>query len=106
MQTRSPATVVILSIVTLGIYFLVWMVKTKNEMNSAYKAEIPTAWLCWVPLWWAWKYSRGVELATQGKVSQVMAMVTLHLFPPLGQWLIQAKINESIPNIAPVRLAA
>jgi hypothetical protein len=96
VQKRSPATVVILSIVTLGIYALVWLVQTKNEMNRTYKTEIPTAWLCWVPLWWLWRYSGGVDTATRGKVSQVTSMLLLHVIPIVGIWVIQAKINETL----------
>ena len=34
MQRRDPLMVAVLSIVTLGIYALVWYVKTKREMNT------------------------------------------------------------------------
>jgi len=52
--------------VTLGIYGLVWYVKTKEEMNAK-GAEIPSAWLLIVPIAniiWMWKYSVGVEKLT------------------------------------------
>ena len=35
MTQRSPALVVVLTIITFGIYALVWYVTTKNEMNTA-----------------------------------------------------------------------
>jgi hypothetical protein len=49
MKRRSVAAVLILSIVTFGIYAIVWAVKTKEEMN-ALGAQIPTAWLLIIPL--------------------------------------------------------
>jgi len=41
--------VIVLSLLTLGIYVLVWFVKTKREMNTK-GAEIPTAWLIIIPI--------------------------------------------------------
>ena len=58
MKTRSVAGVIILSIVTLGIYPIIWHVRTKNEMNAT-GADIPTAWLLIVPIaniYWLWKW--------------------------------------------------
>jgi hypothetical protein len=58
---RDVLVVCLLSIVTFGIYFIVWMVKTKTEMNSL-GAQIPTAWLLIVPIaniYWFYKYAEG-----------------------------------------------
>ena len=46
---RSPVAVVILSIVTFGIYALYWIVSTKRELNGL-GASIPTSWLLIVPI--------------------------------------------------------
>ncbi len=48
MKNRSPIAVFLLPMFTFGIYGLVWLVKTKNEMNSL-GAKIPTAWLLIIP---------------------------------------------------------
>jgi hypothetical protein len=42
MKQRNVAAVLFLSIITFGIYTIVWFVKTKNEMNKL-GAQIPTA---------------------------------------------------------------
>jgi len=42
MQHRDPIMVFFLSLITFGIYALVWYVRTKNEMNAK-GAQIPTA---------------------------------------------------------------
>src|SRR5436190_16662780 len=44
MTKRSPISVFFLSIFTIGIYILVWRVKTKREMNRL-GSNIPTSWL-------------------------------------------------------------
>lgn len=48
MEKRSPIGVFVLSLVTLGIYSIYWLVKTKGELNQR-GASIPTAWLIIVP---------------------------------------------------------
>jgi hypothetical protein len=49
MKRRSVGGVVVLTIITVGLYGLYWIVKTKSEMN-AQGAEIPTAWLILIPI--------------------------------------------------------
>lgn len=96
MQRRSIAMVVVLSLVTFGIYALVWMVKTKNEMNSQ-GADIPTAWLLIVPvvsIYWMWKYSGGVDLVTKGKLNQVISFVLLFVLGIIGMAIIQDGFNK------------
>jgi hypothetical protein len=96
MQKRSVAMVVILSIITFGIYALVWMVKTKNEMNTQ-GANIPTAWLIIVPvvsIWWMWKYAGGVEHVTRGKSSQVIAFILMFVLGVIGMAIIQDAFNK------------
>jgi hypothetical protein len=89
--------VIVLSIITFGIYALVWMVKTKNEMNTQ-GANIPTAWLLIVPIvsiWWMWKYAGGVEHVTRGKFSQVISFILLWLLSLIGMAIIQDAFNKS-----------
>jgi hypothetical protein len=77
MQKRSLAAVILLPFVTFGIYFLVWFVKTKGELNTK-GAGIPTAWLLIVPIaniYWMWKYFEGAEKVTSGKVNGVLNFV-------------------------------
>ncbi|MBE7450265.1 MAG: DUF4234 domain-containing protein [Kofleriaceae bacterium] len=96
MTKRSVAMVIVLSIITFGIYAIVWMVKTKNEMNSQ-GANIPTAWLIIVPIvsiWWMWKYSGGVEHVTRGKTSQVIAFVLMFVLGVIGMAIIQDAFNK------------
>lgn len=96
MTKRSVAMVIVLSIITFGIYAIVWLVKTKNEMNSQ-GANIPTGWLLIVPIvsiWWMWKYSGGVEHVTRGKTSQVIAFVLMFVLGVIGMAIIQDAFNK------------
>jgi ABC-type transport system involved in cytochrome c biogenesis permease subunit len=96
MQQRNPVTVFFLSLITFGIYSLVWEVKTKNELKSQ-GADIPTAWLIIVPianLYWIWKYSLGVEQVSKGKVSAVLTLILLLLLSIVGQPILQSEFNK------------
>ena len=96
MKNRSPIAVVLLTIVTFGIYGLYWEVSTKQEMVNK-GADIPTAWLLIVPvanLWWAYKYCLGVEKVTQQKMSAVMALVLMLVLGVIGMAIIQDTFNK------------
>jgi hypothetical protein len=96
MKHRSPLAVFLLSLITFGIYALVWEVKTKNEMNKL-GASIPTAWLLIIPfanLYWLWCYSQGVEKVTGGKLSGILAFVLLFLLGVIGMAIVQSEFNK------------
>lgn len=96
MTQRSPLAVFLLSIVTLGIYALVWLVKTKDEMNHQ-GAEIPTAWLLVIPivqLYWIWKFAEGVGGVTKGEMSPGLAFVLMLFLGNIGMAVIQSSLNK------------
>lgn len=96
MQKRSLAAVFFLTLLTFGIYGIVWYVKTKGEMNQK-GASIPTAWLIIVPfvsIWWMWKYCEGVEHVTGGKLSTVTSFLVLFLLGVIGMLIVQDSFNK------------
>jgi len=108
MQQRSIAKVLLLTIVTFGIYGIIWLVQTKDEMN-AQGAAIPTAWLAIVPvvgLWWTWRYCGGVEHVTGGKTSQVIAFVLLAILGVIGMAILQNAFNAADTSTSRARARA
>ncbi len=96
MKNRGIGTVILLSIITLGIYCVYWQVKTKGEMNAR-GAQIPTAWLLIVPfvnIWWLWKYSEGVEMVTDRKLSAAVSFLLLWLIGFIGMIVVQDAFNK------------
>ena len=96
MQHRDPIMVILLSIITLGIYSLFWYVTTKNEMNAK-GAQIPTAWLIIIPfvnIWWYWKFCEGVELVTNKGMGVAVAFLLLWLLGTIGEAIIQNELNK------------
>lgn len=99
MTKRSPIMVIVLTIVTFGIYGLVWTVKTKDEMVKL-GADIPTAWLLIVPIasiWFFWKFAGGVEHVTQGKSSQAISFILIFLLGVIGMAIVQGSLNSATP---------
>ena len=97
MTKRSVASVIILSIVTLGIYALVWLVKTKGEMVKA-GADIPTAWLLIVPIasiYWMWKWAGGVDHVTRSKMSQPITFIMVYVLSIIGIAIVQDSLNKA-----------
>jgi cytochrome bd-type quinol oxidase subunit 2 len=104
MKNRSPITVLVLSLVTFGIYALIWQVQTKEEMNRTYGTNIPTAWVLLIPfvgaLYWIWKWSEGAERATG--TSGITVFLLMMLIPIVGIPVMVSKFNAA----SPVRVGA
>lgn len=96
MRHRDPIMVFFLSLITFGIYCLVWYVKTKNEMNTK-GAKIPTAWLIIIPLinyFWLWKFCEGVEVVTNKEMGTGVAFLLVFFLGVVGMAIIQDKLNK------------
>jgi hypothetical protein len=96
MTQRSPVTVVLLTIVTCGIYGIWWFVQTKEELNAR-GAQIPTAWLLILPianLYWTWKYAEGVQLVTKGEMSATTTFLLLAFCGIIGIPMTVAAFNK------------
>ena len=97
MKKRSVFEFIILCCITFGIYWMIWLYKTKEEMKVL-GAEIPTFFLFFVPfanVWWMWKYACGVELATKKAMSAPIAFILLLCLHVIGSAVILVKLNET-----------
>ncbi len=94
--------VIILSLVTLGIYGLIWYHQTRGELLEKKVADkIMSPWLILIPLAgpilfivFLWQYAGAVEKVTNGKYSRGVAFLLLWLIGFIGQGLIQGAYNE------------
>lgn len=85
-----------LSLITFGIYELVWFVKTKREMNSQGTA-IPTAWLIIIPIvsiWWLDRFGAGVKIVTEGRMGSLIAALLIYFLGPIGIAIVQNSLNR------------
>ena len=103
MTKRSVVAVILLTLITFGIYGLVWFVKTKHEMVDS-GAEIPTSWLLIVPfanIFWLWKWSGGVDHVTQGKSGQAVSFILVFLLGIIGMAIVQSALNSAVDAGSP-----
>ena len=101
MQKRSPITVLLLSLVTFGIYSIIWQVQTTREMRK-YGADIPNCILMIIPIaniYFLWKYCEGVEKVSSGKYTAILMFLLFWLTGIIGIFLAQTAFNEV--NAAP-----
>src|SRR5581483_10513180 len=90
IKHRSPVAVIIFSIITFGIYTIVWTVKTKNKIKSL-GAQIPTAWLIIIPfanLYFWYKYSEGFSTFVKKDNSPILWFLLLLVIAPVFMILV------------------
>ncbi len=102
MKNRSVPMVIILGIVTLFIYYLIWLHQTRAELLEKKAAEkIPSPWLVLIPfvgglifLYFLWVYAGAAAKVTNEKYSQPIAFILLWLLGPIGAGIVQGAYNE------------
>jgi hypothetical protein len=112
MQKRSVGMVLLLSLLTFGIYPIYWHVATKTEMVDC-GADIPTCWLLIIPianLYWLWKWCGGIEHITREKMTAPVAFLLHVMLPLVGMMILQDAMNKAIdrglPGALPVARVA
>lgn len=97
IKKRNPALVFIFSAITLGIYFIYWAVKTKEEIKSL-GAKIPTAWFMIVPignLYLLYKYCDGFsEYVKKDKLGIAWFIAAITCFP-IFPIIVQSELNKA-----------
>ena len=89
--------VLIRSLVTFGIYALVWHVQAKDEVNRSIAADMPSAWWLLVPiagpLHRMWKWCAGAEKATG--VSGISAFLFFLVIPIVAIPVMVSNFNAA-----------
>ena len=104
MNKRSAVVVLLLGVVTCGLYTLFWFVDTKHEMVRK-GAKIPSAAWAIVPIaniWWTWEWAGGVDHATRGTLSQGRAFIAVFLFSTIGTAMTQIEAHRVSGSLAVV----
>ena len=93
---RSPIVIIVLSIITFGIYAIYWVVKTKEEINSL-GAKIPTAWLMIIPIvniYFFYRYAEGFSIFVKKDNSPILWFLLYLVIAPVAMILIQIELNK------------
>jgi len=101
VKHRNPVMVIVLTVITLGIYGIYWVVSTTKELRSL-KADAPNPWalvLFIIPLvniivalWYYWKYSGAVEEISG--FSAVLLFLLWIVFSPAAVVIAQIQLNK------------
>jgi Domain of unknown function (DUF4234) len=93
---RSPVAVIVLTIVTFGIYGLYWIVTTKREINGL-GASIPTSWLLIVPianLYYLYKFAEGFSTYVKKDNNAILWFLLWLVVAPVAMIIIQIELNK------------
>jgi len=104
VKKRSVAVVVILSIVTFGIYMLYWLYATTKELEELKAKDAPKPWwilMFFIPLvnivfliMFYWKYSKSIEQISKGKSNSTLLFVLFLLIGIVAMALSQIELNK------------
>ncbi len=97
LTKRDIVGMVILLLITFGIYLIYWTVVTKNELNKL-GAQIPTAWLFIIPFanfYFLYKFAQGFTTIVFKDDSQTIAYFLLFIFlMPIAPIFYQIQMNK------------
>lgn len=88
--------IIIFSVITFGIYALVWVVKTKTEINSL-GGKIPTAWLLIIPfvnLYFIYKYAEEFSKFVKKDNNAILWFLLYLVISPVFMILAQIELNK------------
>jgi hypothetical protein len=93
---RNPGLALLWSIITFGIYAIIWLASTRGEL-VARGAKVPTTWLIIIPivnLYYYWKYSSGSQQVTGQNVNAILLFILFILLYPVAVLYAQAQYNK------------
>jgi magnesium-transporting ATPase (P-type) len=96
IKRRNVVAVIILSLITFGIYCIYWTYQTKEEINSL-GAKIPTAWLMIVPIahfYFYYKYCEGFSTFVKKDNSPILWFLLFLVISPIAIIFIQLELNK------------
>ena len=96
MTKKSPGVELLLTLITLGIYGIFWLARTRGEL-VARGAQIPTTWLIIIPivnLYYYWKYTAGAQHVTGGNLNAILTFILFILLFPVAVLYAQMQYNK------------
>ncbi|MFH1240165.1 MAG: carboxypeptidase regulatory-like domain-containing protein [Candidatus Diapherotrites archaeon] len=100
IKYRNPILVILLTVVTLGIYGIYWMYKTKKEINSL-GAKIPNIILLFIPLiqlFFIYKYADGYAKFVKKDNKTIIWLLLFIFLSPIAVFLFQSELNNYSNN--------
>jgi len=96
IKKRNVFLVYLFGIITFGIYFIYWLVKTKDEMNEL-GAKIPTGILIIIPIanfYWIYKYCEGFAVHVKKDNNTILWFVLYVFVAVIMPAIVQMELNK------------
>jgi len=93
---RNIFLVYLFSVITFGIYYLYWLVSTKNEMNDK-GTKIPPSWLIIVPIanfYWMYKYAEGFSQKIKKDNNSILWFILFLFVGIITPAIVQSELNK------------
>lgn len=94
---RSIVQMIVLMLITFGIYTIYWLYVTKEELNKN-RAEIPTFFFFFIPLinfYFLYKFAEVFcTIVLKNKSQAVAYFLLLTLLFPVGELIFQSQMNR------------
>lgn len=100
LKERSLVGMAILTVLTFGLYFIYWAVKTKGEINCL-GGRIPTAFLVIIPLanfYFWYRYAQEYVSHVKKDSDPIAYFLLMALLPIVGFFVVQDGLNNHIRN--------
>jgi predicted nucleic acid-binding Zn ribbon protein len=88
-------------IITLGIYMIYWLIKTKIEINENYNANIPTCWLLIIPIgniYWLFRFTEVFEKQVRKKDDVAVYFLLFLIVGIIMPYVVQSELNKLSDN--------
>lgn len=98
-EQRNLWLMLFLLIVTCGFYYLYWLYKTKNEINSV-GGKIPTLWLAIIPfanIYFDYRYAQDFVKYirhSEETIDAIVYFLLLIFLPGISAFVIQYQLNK------------
>lgn len=97
LTRRSIGQMILLMVVTLGIYTIYWLCVTKQELNKN-RARIPTFFLFFIPLanvYFLYKFAEAFcAIVLKDKAQTIACFVLLVCLFPVAELILQSQMNR------------
>ena len=97
IKHRNVFLVYLFGLLTFGLYFLYWIISTKNDINSL-GGDIPTGWLLIVPIaniYWIYKYCENFSEKVKKDNNPILWFILYLLVGVIMPAIVQTELNKS-----------
>ena len=96
LQKRNPLVVLILSLITFGLYGIYWVARVRNELNSL-GASIPNIVLFFIPfvnIYFLYRYAQEYSRIITKDHNSILWFLLLFFLLPVAMVIFQISLNE------------